>query len=211
MKTILCYGDSNTWGYDPATEARFPFDVRWTGQLRTDLGLGYWVIEEGLNGRTTVLDDPIEPGRSGIAYLAPCLLSHAPLDLILIMLGTNDCKARFSLPAPDIAAGAARLVDVVLKSGAGPNGGAPKVLLIAPPPIAPLAGTRFAEMFAGAEAKAARFGALYAAAAAEYGVAFLNAGDVIKSSPLDAIHFEADEHRKLGEALAERVRALLMA
>jgi lysophospholipase L1-like esterase len=92
MKAILCYGDSNTWGYDPVTKGRFPRDMRWTGVLRQSLGDDYLVIEEGLNGRTTVWDDPIEGYKNGAAYLVPCLTTHRPLDLVIIMLGTNDLK-----------------------------------------------------------------------------------------------------------------------
>ena len=113
MKTILCYGDSNTWGYDPANQTRYPRDVRWPGVLRNGLGDGYIVIEEGLNGRTTVWDDPIELDKNGATYLRPCIQTHKPLDFVIIMLGTNDLKTRFSLPAYDIASGAGVLVDIV--------------------------------------------------------------------------------------------------
>lgn len=207
MKTILCYGDSNTWGYDPATGERFPRDVRWPGVLRQTLGEGYWVVEEGLGGRTTVWDDPIEGYKNGKEYLIPCLETHRPLDLVTIMLGTNDLKKRFSLSAFDIAEGAGVLVRTVQKSEAGPAGGAPKVLLIAPPPIARL--TEFAEMFEGSEEKSRRFGEHYRRVAEECGCPFLDAGQVIVSSALDGIHFEAEEHRKLGEAVAARVKELL--
>ena len=97
MKTILCYGDSNTWGYNPATTERSSRDERWTGILRRELDDGYLVIEEGLNGRTTVWDDPIEGYKNGKEYLIPCLETHKPLDLVIIMLGTNDLKVRFSV------------------------------------------------------------------------------------------------------------------
>ncbi len=92
MKTILCYGDSNTYGYDPVSGGRFDHNIRWPGVLRNDLGDGWWVIEEGCGGRTTVWEDPIERHKDGSAYLPACLHSHGPLDLIVIMLGTNDLK-----------------------------------------------------------------------------------------------------------------------
>ena len=111
MRTVLCYGDSNTWGYDPATRTRYPPHVRWTGVLATRLGAEYRVVEEGLNGRTTRWDDPIEPGRNGLTYLRPCIESHQPLDVIIIMLGTNDLKRRFDLSASDIAQSAAALAE----------------------------------------------------------------------------------------------------
>jgi lysophospholipase L1-like esterase len=207
MKTVLCYGDSNTWGYDPATGERFSRDERWAGVLRQELGDGYLVIEEGLNGRTTVWDDPIEGYKNGKEYLIPCLETHRPLDLVVIMLGTNDLKMRFSLSAYDIANGAGVLVDVVHKSAAGPAGGSPKVLLMAPPPVAKL--TEFAEMFEGAQARSKRFAEHYRRVAGEYGCEFFDTGQVIASSDLDGIHFDLSEHRKLGQAVADQVRRIL--
>lgn len=112
MKTVLCYGDSNTWGFDPATRTRYPPRVRWTGVLAEQLGGDVRVIEEGLNGRTTRWDDPIEPSRNGLTYLRPCVESHQPLDLIIVMLGTNDLERRFDLSAADIAQSAAGLAEM---------------------------------------------------------------------------------------------------
>jgi len=103
MKTIMCYGDSNTWGCIPLTGQQPPWRYgpaqRWPGVLRRELGDGHWIVEEGLNGRTTVWDDPLEPFRSGKELLAPCLLTHQPIDLVIVMLGTNDLKGRFGLSA----------------------------------------------------------------------------------------------------------------
>ena len=143
MKTILCFGDSNTWGCAPLgnseNHTRYGPDVRWGSVLRTTLGEGYWVIEEGLNGRTTIWADPVEGEyKSGKSYLTACLESHAPLDLVIILLGTNDLKHRFGLSAWDIAASAAVLVEMVQASSSGQNGGAPRVLLICPPPVGKL-------------------------------------------------------------------------
>jgi lysophospholipase L1-like esterase len=206
VKTILCYGDSNTWGYNPATQARFSRDERWAGVLRLALGDAYLVIEEGLNGRTTVWDDPIEGYKNGKEYLIPCLTTHKPLDLVIILLGTNDLKKRFSLSAYDIANGAGVLVDVVQKSDTGPDDKAPQLLLLAPPPIARL--TEYAEMFEGAEAKSRKFSEHFRRVAEEYGCQLLDTADIIVSSDIDGIHFEADEHRKLGQAVADRVRGM---
>lgn len=210
MKTILCYGDSNTWGYNPATGERYSRDERWPGVLRQELGEGYEIIEEGLCGRTTVWDDPIEGYKSGKEYLIPCLETHKPIDLVVIMLGTNDLKRRFSLSALDIANGAGVLVDIVLKSSAGPDEGAPKVLLLAPPPIARLAGTEFEEMFEeNAEPRSGKFSEHYRRVAEEYGCEFLDTSEVVLSSDIDAIHFEPSEHRKLGQAVAAAVKKIL--
>jgi lysophospholipase L1-like esterase len=204
VRTVLCFGDSNTWGYDPASGDRFPPDVRWTGVMARTLGDGYRVIEEGLNGRTTRWDDPIEDGRNGLAYLAPCLESHSPLDMVLIMLGTNDLKRRFNLSASDIAESAGTLAGVARQAARNADGQAPHVLLIAPPAITTL--TDFDEMFEGAEPKSRLFSRYYRTVAGWHGVSFFDAGSVIESSPLDGIHFEADAHRILGEALANEVQ-----
>ncbi len=204
MRTVLCYGDSNTWGSDPETGERFGFEVRWPGVLARELGDGFRVIEEGLPGRTTVRDDPIEGAhKNGRSYLRACLESHRPVDLVTVMLGTNDLKERFAASASDIAQGASSLADEILRSGCGPGGGAPMVLLVAPPPVGRL--TDMAEMFEGAGEKSGRFAGHYRRFAERYGCAFLDAGEVIVSSDVDGIHLEADEHRKLGEAVAARV------
>jgi lysophospholipase L1-like esterase len=208
MKVILCYGDSNTWGFDPVTQDRYPPAVRWTGVLAHELGPGYRVIEEGLSGRTTVWDDPVE-GRhkNGESYLLPCLESHQPLDLVVLMLGTNDLKKRFSVSAYDIAASAGVLVSIIQKSAAGIEGRAPQILLAAPAPVGKL--TEFAEMFEDALEKSRKLSEHYRRTAAECGCEFLDAGEVIVSSDLDGIHLEAGQHLKLGKAIAQRVREIL--
>ena len=204
MRTVLCYGDSNTWGSDPETGERFAPEVRWPGVLARGLGEGFRVVEEGLSGRTTVRDDPIEGAhKNGRTYLRACLESHKPIDLVALMLGTNDLKGRFGASASDIAQGAASLAEEVLRGGCGPGGGAPLVLLVAPPPVGRL--TELAEMFEGSTEKSSRFAGHYRHFAGQYGVGFLDAGAVVASSDLDGIHLEADEHRKLGEAVAARV------
>lgn len=214
MRTILCYGDSNTWGADPSWtinpegHGRFPRDIRWPGVLELELGDGYRVIEEGLKGRTTVWKDPIEGAHlDGSAYLLPCLESHQPLDLVVLMLGTNDLKNRFSLSATDIAKGASRLAGTILSSNTGSSEATPKVLLVAPPPLGEL--TDFAEMFEGAEQKSRNLSKYYRQFAKQIGCAFLDASGVIISSDIDGIHFEASEHAKLGEAVAARAREML--
>lgn len=124
MPTIVCFGDSNTWGYDPATRGRYPPRVRWVGVLAAELEAKrpgvFTVIAEGQNGRTTLWDDPIEGHKNGGSYLLPCLETHHPVDLLVIMLGTNDLKARFGLTPWDIAHGATRLVKMALASEFGP-------------------------------------------------------------------------------------------
>ena len=209
MINILCYGDSNTWGRKPLEDTRFPLDLRWPGVLRQQLGSGYWVIEEGLNGRTTVWDDPVAEGRSGKVYLVPCLNTHKPLDLVAIMLGSNDLKPKFSLSAYEIARGAATLLEIIQKSGAGPDGQPPQVLLISPPPVIPLEGdSEWREQFVGAPEKSKQLARYYAAVAEQFGVHFMDASKVMVSSPRDGIHFEVEDHAKLGTAVAEKVKEI---
>jgi lysophospholipase L1-like esterase len=207
MKRILCYGDSNTWGYNPVTGGRFDKYERWTGQLSRALGGDYEIIEEGLNGRTTVWDDPLEGYRNGYDYLIPCLESHKPLDLVVIALGVNDLKMRFSLSAYDIAEGVRVLAQVVQKSDAGMRDSAPQVLLLSPPPLGKL--SAYAEMFEGAEEKSRRLAGHYARVAAELGCSCFDASTVIVASDLDGVHFEQDEHARLGQAVAGKVRELI--
>jgi lysophospholipase L1-like esterase len=209
MITVLCYGDSNTWGREPLKDTRFPLDVRWPGVLRQQLGSGYWVIEEGLNGRTTVWDDPVSEGRSGKAYLVPCLTSHMPLDLVVLLLGSNDLKPKFSLSAYEIARGTATLIEIIRKSGAGPQGNSPQVLLISPPHVIPIEGeSEWREQFEGAAEKSRGLAQHYAGVARKFGVHFLDAAGVMESSPRDGIHFEAEGHARLGIAVAAEVKKI---
>lgn len=207
MRTILCYGDSNTWGYDPVTGGRFGREERWPGVLAGELGDGYHVIEEGLNGRTTVWDDPIDPYRNGREYLVPCLESHAPLDLVVIALGVNDLKARLGVSASDIADGAGALVETVQKSATGPAGGAPGVLLLAPPPVGELGDSD--EMFEDALEKSRGFTKHYSRVADKYGCGLLDLAGLVSVSDLDGIHFEASEHQKIGREVGARAKRML--
>ncbi|HUJ76823.1 MAG TPA: SGNH/GDSL hydrolase family protein [bacterium] len=207
MYEILCFGDSNTWGYNPSTRERFPRDVRWTGVLQAELGSGFHVIEEGLNGRTTVWEDPVEGDRVGRRHLIPCLESHAPLDLVILMLGTNDTKQRYSAPPTDIARGVGVLLDIVASSTAGSRAKAPPVLLLAPVALGKL--SEFAEMFQGGPEKSRALMPLYAALAKERGCAFFDAGSVARCSDVDGVHLEASAHHALGVAVAREVKKLL--
>ncbi len=209
MPVIVAFGDSNTWGSNPATGERLPRAQRWPTVLQGELGPEFEVIAEGLRGRTTVHDDPIEPYRSGADALPPCLMSHAPVDLVILALGCNDLKKRFSLSPFDIAAGAARLIFLVRAYGEGPDARPPRILLIAPPPLAKLTG--YAEMFEGGAEKSRLLGQRLDEIAREAGVAFLDAGAVIRCSDRDGIHYEPDQHALLGRAVAQAVRGALSA
>lgn len=209
MAVIVCYGDSNTHGYDHATGGRLPKAARWPGVLATELGAAAEVIEEGLNGRTTMWDDPYLDGRNGRAYLLPCLRSHAPVDVLVVMLGTNDTKTIFGRSAPDIAAGARALVDDALLSGTGPDGTAPRVLLVCPPGPGDI--TERSELwgFGDAMAKGERLPALYRTVAEMADVAFLDASVLVDVDPADGVHLNPDGHAILGRAVAAAVRGLL--
>ena len=219
MREILVFGDSNTWGYSPHTKARYPEEHRWPCVLQRELGDEYHIIAEGLNGRTTVWDDPLEGGqiKNGSRYLPACLQSHMPLDLVIIMLGTNDLKHRFSLTAFDIANGAGVLVDLVRASGCGrpPKRGteelgpaeAPPVLLIAPPSLGLL--SEFRHIFYGGVEKSSHFPCQYRRVAEERGCALLDAGEFIISSDADGVHFDPEGQVLLGQRAAQRVREML--
>jgi len=209
LPVVLCYGDSNTHGADPAGGDRFPRSVRWPGLLAGLLDGTARVIEEGLNGRTTLREDPYSPGRNGLAYLVPCLDSHAPVDVLVIMLGTNDLKVTFGLAASDIAAGAATLVDAALLSQSGPSGGAPKVLLVAPPALGATSEVMELWGFDGAHERNIALPRLYRAAALNAGVAFLDASAIVTADPTDGVHLSREGHRALAHAMAGAVRPLL--
>ncbi|CAN5899598.1 SGNH/GDSL hydrolase family protein [soil metagenome] len=205
MKRVLLYGDSNTWGYAPGSGVRFAEGVRWSGVLAQALGDEVRVVEEGLNGRTTVFDDPFEHGKNGKTYLQPCLASHRPLDLVVLMLGSNDLKHRFGLSAFDIGEGMRSLAELVLASKAGLYETEPQLLLVAPPHLNP---EGLGEAFEGGVEKSRDLARYYLQVAEELSCHFFDAATVVASSPLDGVHLGEQAHRDLGVALAEQVRRL---
>src|SRR3954451_4104625 len=152
--SVLCYGDSNTWGYIPGKAQRFSWHQRWTGLLQQRLGESYRISEEGLNGRTTIWTDPLAEYRNGKHLNTPVLETHKPVDIVVLMLGLNDLKAKFSATPYDIGRGAASLLSIIRTAAAGPEGQSPQVLLIPPPALGQL--TELAEPFTGASEKAGR-------------------------------------------------------
>jgi lysophospholipase L1-like esterase len=209
MRSLLLFGDSNTHGTMPLPDLgvsdRFDREERWPGRLRKLLP-DWEVIEEGHPGRTTVHDDPVEGNhRNGLTVLPALLESHRPLDVVAVMLGTNDLKERFSVNASDIAHSLERLVRVILASGAGPGQGAPGVLLVCPPPILEVG--CLAGMFAGGAAKSRGLAAEVRKAADRAGVPFLDAGEVVRVSPIDGIHYDATANPALARAFAAAITA----
>lgn len=217
MRTLLCFGDSNTWGYDPKATATSPFpvryalDVRWTGVVARELGAGYRVIEEGQNGRTTVHEDPTaSASRNGRRVLPVLLESHKPLDLVVMMLGSNDLKTLFNAPAQDIANGASALVKLILQSDASPAGRAPQVLLICPPAIANL--DHLPEIQArivNGQQRSLELPKYYEAVAKLHGVHYLNSQEHTRPSLVDGVHLDTDVHLSLGKAVAAKIQQIL--
>lgn len=207
-KSVLCYGDSITWGYNPANQKRMLTNERWTGVLAEGLGKEYHVIEEGLNGRTTVLDDPTNGGyKNGLKYLIPCLNSHKPIDLCILLLGTNDMKKRFSLSAMEISRGIKLLVEAIKKSETGHDGNEPEILLLTPPYVNQ--STRFSEEFKDAYEKAKELPDYYAQIAEEFNCEFMDTSKFIKVSELDGVHPDVAEHLKLGNAVVGKVKEII--
>ncbi|MFK8036201.1 MAG: SGNH/GDSL hydrolase family protein [Hyphomicrobiales bacterium] len=214
-KSIMCFGDSLTWGWIPVIEGaptyRYPYEKRWTGAMASHLGNGYNIIEEGLSARTTSADDPNDPRLNGSDYLPSALESHLPLSLVIVMLGTNDTKPFYNRTPFDIAYGMAKLVGQIGGSagGVGTPYPAPKALIVAPPPLTPMPHPFFQGMFGGAHEKTAELGLQYKDMADFVKVNFLNAGDFITTDGCDGIHFTEENNAVLGKAIADRVSTIL--
>lgn len=215
-KNILCFGDSLTWGWIPAENpasltARFSPSRRWTGVLQNRLGDGFAVIEEGLSGRTTNAPDPLDARLSGAAYLPACLATHVPLDLVVIMLGTNDAKTYFHRTPMDIATGMGVLLAEVAQGagGAGTSYPAPRALVVCPPPTADNPDPWFTLLFDGARETLRRLPPYYEAVAQAYGADFFDAATVIRTDGIDGVHLTAATHEILGERLADVIAGLL--
>jgi lysophospholipase L1-like esterase len=214
QKSIMCYGDSLTWGWIPVKEGsptlRYPFEQRWTGAMAAVLGEGYIVVEEGLSARTTSADDPNDPRLNGSHYLPSAIASHLPLDLVIIMLGTNDTKPYYNRTPYDIAYGMAKLVGQVLTSagGVGTPYPAPGCLVVAPPPLSPMPHPYFQGMFGGGHEKSKELGRQYRDMADFLKVDFLDAGDFITTDGCDGIHFTGENNLDLGRAIATKVEEI---
>ena len=210
MKTVLCYGDSNTYGYIPETGMRYPRDVRYPGRLQMLLGDDYTVVEEGCNGRTTIHDDPVDGWKNGMDYLKPCLNSHKPVDIVIMMLGSNDLKATFQLTAEQIAEGAGELVDVIQSFTAEKQGFVPKIILVSPPEIGTGIRTSpfYGAFYENAIMESKRFPECYKAVADAKDCIFFNAAEYIYPSEADSLHLTPEGHKVLAEKLCEIVMGI---
>lgn len=210
MKTILCYGDSLTWGYDAETLARHAYEDRWPSVLQAELGERARVIADGLNGRTTAYDDPlVAEDRNGARTLPTSLATHSPLDLVIIMLGSNDMKPWVHGRALVAANGMKRLVQIVKSHAYFFDAPAPQVLMVSPPPVTRTDNVEFSEYFAGANEASIRLAAAYGEYADMLGCAFFDAGRVARTTPVDGVHLDAENTRAIGRALAPVATKLL--
>jgi lysophospholipase L1-like esterase len=210
VKNILCYGDSNTYGTRPDGKGRWDMDTRWPCVLQKMLGSGYHVIEEGCGYRTTVFEDPIEPYKNGRTYLYPCLYSHRPLDLVILMLGTNDMKTRFSASATDIAQGAKALADIVKNFDYRGDLSVPEVLVVCPPQLGerisddPLTGAFSPVSYQ----KSLRLWMEFKKTIpSEYHL--INAADYAKPSEIDQVHMDAKDHYSLAQGICTKVHEMI--
>lgn len=210
MKSVLCYGDSLTWGYDPVNLGRHAYEDRWTSVLQKSLGHGVRVLAEGLNGRTTAYDDNLaDCDRNGARMLPSVLETHKPLDLVVVMLGTNDMKRGIAGTAILAVNGMKRLVKLVRNHDWGFDFEGPEILVVSPPPVCETANASFAAMFRGAIEESAMLASMYRDMADELGCGFFDAGSVAQTTPLDGIHLDAENTRAVGRGLEPTVRLML--
>ena len=207
MKNILCFGDSNTWGYSPLDGSRYSHDARWTGVLQRLLGDGFRVIEEGLNGRTNVTNEEGRPIRSGLDVLPVLLESHRPLDLVVIMLGTNDLKHDFDLSAEQIADGARQVCRYVIDCEYLTDD-PPQILLISPTHVE-LVTVEEEDQFIGAIEKSRELAEHYQAVADDLGIHFLDASKIVVKTDRDGVHWDVEQHKAFGESLSGTIRKII--
>lgn len=211
MKTILAYGDSLTWGYDAETADRHPYESRWPTVLERTLGDGYRVVPEGLNGRTTMYDDAgVAADRNGARVLPTILATHQPVDLVILLLGTNDLKRHTGGGrAFESRLGMERLVEIVLTFPYQRIYERPKVLIVSPPCFVSTEDVDGTLLLGHAIEESQRLAAAFRLVAKEYDCGIFDAGEICEVTPLDGFHLDAGNTRRLGEALAEPVRTIL--
>jgi lysophospholipase L1-like esterase len=210
MKTVLCYGDSLTWGHKPEGSGRHAYEDRWPSVLQAALGDAALVIPEGLNGRTTIFDDyAAGADRNGARILPTILMSHVPLDLIIIMLGSNDMKPWIAGHAQASKQGMQRLVDIIRGHDYPLDDEPPEILLVAPPALCETADPDFAAMFGPGIAQSRMLASIYADLADEIGCGFFDAGSVAKASPVDGVHIDAANTRAIGRGIEPVARMML--
>ena len=211
MQHLLVYADSLSWGIVPMTRKRLEFDERWPGVMENRLNASerkVRVVEDCLNGRRTVWEDPFKPGRKGLQGLAQRIEIHSPLALVIVMLGTNDFQSMHPHTAWHSAQGMASLVAAIRHARIEPGMPVPDVLIVAPPPIDTPKGP-LAPKFAGGEHKCVGLAGALREVADTLDCHFFDAGKVTPASRVDGIHLDADQHLRLGDAMADVVAELL--
>lgn len=201
MVNILCYGDSNTYGYTPDWKSRYPREVRWPGALQALLGDGFYVAEDGLIGRTTAFPDANRYGRSAMDFLPVAIESHSPLDYIVLMLGTNDCKAEKTRSAEEAAAGMEQLVQLTI--GMLPM--YTRLVIVTPPPLHAPVLERDPDFDAQSVTVSEELAGQHRMIAEAYGCRYLDAGTVTRFSDEDGEHLDEQGHAALAKAIAELI------
>ena len=204
MKSILCFGDSNTWGYEPVTGERYDFVTRWTGAIQKRLGSEFRIIEEGLNGRTTNRNEQERPFRSGAELLPVLLECHRPVDLLIIMLGTNDLKTQFDDTPQAIASNVKQLCQIAIESEFF-NASSSKILLVSPTHVTKMP-AEDAAIFEGALEKSKRLASEYKQVAKELGILFFDACEAVTITNADGVHWTAKQHFDFALAIEKCVR-----
>lgn len=210
MKTILCYGDSLTWGFSPDGSGRHAYEDRWPSVLQAGLGGAALVISEGLNGRTTIFDDyAAGADRNGARILPTILMTHVPVDLIVLMLGSNDMKPWIAGHAQAAKQGMQRLVDIIRRFDYPLNEEPPEILIVSPPVIRETADPDFAARFGPGIAQSKMLATLYSDLADEIGCGFFDAGSAAQASPIDGVHLDAENTRAIGHGIEPVARMML--
>ena len=210
-KRILCFGDSNTWGFIGGLRTRYDEDTRWTGRLQNMLGSDYAVVEAGLSGRTTVYDNPLNPPANGFAHMKPILLSAAPVDLLIFMLGTNDFQTQIASTALNTALAVRYMLDEAKKMGADRPGEQMKILLMAPAAIDASRLGKFPldPVDENTIKNSQELGGYLKQVAEQMGYAFIDANDYIRPGEADGTHWDAEGHAKMADVIYEKVKELL--
>ena len=214
MQQILVYADSLSWGIVPLTRERLPFDARWPGVMENRLnanGAAVRVVEDCLNGRRTAWEDPFKPGRNGLVGIEQRIEAHSPLAMVIVMLGTNDFQSAHQNTAWHSAQALAAVIRAIDRSPIEPGMPKPKILIVAPPALRAPVGQPIAPKFEGGPERCVGVAAAFADVAAESGCRFFDAGSVVSSSPIDGVHLDAEEHGRLGRAIAGVVAETLAA
>ena len=211
MKTVLCFGDSLTWGSVPAIGTRHSHAMRWPNVVQAGLGDSVEIVTDAVRGRSTTFDDYTSDGeRNGTKAILQSLYAHAPVDLVVIMLGSNDMKLHVCGSAFVTMQGMRRLVELVRSSNQRVDGASvPDVLIVAPPPIVETANADYAAQFIGADEESQMLATLYGDLAEELECGFFDAASISEASPLDGVHLDADNTRALGQALAPVIKLML--